>query len=92
MYAVRFTSAAVTDLTRLRVFMRRRVLGQIRRQLVADPVTLTRRKKIISGEAGTVRQLRVGDYRVYYDVLHDEAAVLVWGVRHKGRRTTGEIL
>jgi mRNA-degrading endonuclease RelE of RelBE toxin-antitoxin system len=92
MFAVRFTPAAVVDLAQLPVFVRRRVLAQIRRQLVSDPVTLTHRKKIIVGEAGSVRQLRVGDYRVFYDVLVDEAAVLVWGIRRKGRRTTGEVL
>ena len=92
MYSVRFTPAAVSDLDRLPVFARRRVLGEVRRQLVTDPVTFTRRKKIIVGETDLVRQLRVGDYRVFYDVLVDEAVVLVWGVRRKERRTTGEIL
>jgi mRNA-degrading endonuclease RelE of RelBE toxin-antitoxin system len=91
-YEVRFALAAVADLERLAAFARRQVLGQVRRQLTEDPLTVTRRKKIIVGEQGSVRQLRVGDYRVFYDVLMDEAAVLVWGVRSKGRRTTGEIL
>ena len=91
-YSVRLTASAVEDLERLPAHARRRVVGEIRRQLTTDPVTLTRRKKVIVGETDLIRQLRVGDYRVFYDVVDDEPVVLVWGVRRKGRRTTGEII
>jgi mRNA-degrading endonuclease RelE of RelBE toxin-antitoxin system len=91
-HAVRFTPAAAADLERLPVYVRRRVVNEIRRQLVTDPLTFSRRKKVIVGVSQLVRQLRVGDYRVFYDVVVDEPVVLVWGIRRKGRRTTGEIL
>ncbi len=39
-----------------------------------------------------VWELRVGDYRVFYDVDAADRTVLVRAIRHKGRRTTGEIL
>jgi mRNA-degrading endonuclease RelE of RelBE toxin-antitoxin system len=91
-YSIRFTPAAVADLARLRAFTRIRVLAEIRGQLSTDPLIPSRRRKVIVGEADAVRQLRVGDYRVFYDVVVDEPVVLVWGIRRKGRRTTGEIL
>jgi hypothetical protein len=32
------------------------------------------------------------DYRVFYDVIDEERLVVVRHVRHKGRKSTGEIL
>jgi len=40
----------------------------------------------------TVWELRVGEYRVFYDVDSDRSVVIVQAVRRKGRRTTGETL
>jgi mRNA-degrading endonuclease RelE of RelBE toxin-antitoxin system len=37
-------------------------------------------------------QLRVGDFRVFYDVDVEQKAVIVRAVRRKGTRTTEEIL
>ena len=44
------------------------------------------------GEEGFVHQLRVGDFRVFYDVDETERVVIVMHVRRKGRKTTGEVL
>ncbi len=89
-FALRFTPGAVADLDGLRAFDRRRILQQIRQVLVPDPLTLGARKKIVVSDEASVRQFRVGDFRVFYDILEDEIHIL--GVRRKGRRTTGEIL
>lgn len=43
-------------------------------------------------QVGPVWQLRVGEYRVLYDVLDDEDLVVVRAVRRKGKKTKEEIL
>ena len=37
-------------------------------------------------------QLRIGDYRVFYDILEGEEAVWVHALRWKGRQATEDIL
>jgi mRNA-degrading endonuclease RelE of RelBE toxin-antitoxin system len=39
-----------------------------------------------------VWQLRVGDFRVFYDVDEDREQVIIRAIRRKGRRSTKEIL
>ncbi len=61
----------------------------------ADPTT---RKKMLTGiqppwnALRPVWQLRVGDFRVFYDVDTRSRRVVVRAVRRKGRKTTEEIL
>jgi mRNA-degrading endonuclease RelE of RelBE toxin-antitoxin system len=38
-----------------------------------------------------VWELKVGEYRVFYDVDEGRALVIVQAVRRKGRKRTGEI-
>lgn len=58
----------------------------------------SRRKKELAGVAPPwehvvpVWGLRVGEYRVFYDVDEEAQLVRVRAVRRKGRRTTEEIL
>lgn len=40
--------------------------------------------KTIQGASDSFHRLRVGDYRVMYDVLDDVEVVLVLGVVHRG--------
>lgn len=40
--------------------------------------------KTIHGVSDSFHRLRVGDYRVLYDVLDDEKVVLVLGIVHRG--------
>ena len=51
-----------------------------------------RLKTILLAEGRTIRHLRVGDFRVFYDIEPEQRLVLVRAVRSKGRKTTGEIL
>jgi len=56
-------------------------------------MAVTGKKKLLElGDGESIRQLRVGDYRVFYDVDEEESLVIVRHVRRKGTRTTGEIL
>jgi mRNA-degrading endonuclease RelE of RelBE toxin-antitoxin system len=40
--------------------------------------------KTIRGRADSFHRLRVGDYRVMYDVIDEDRVVLVLGIVHRG--------
>ena len=92
-YSIQFNEGAVADLKGVRVYDRRRIVDAIAEHLTLRPLHESRRRKALVGlvppweQVRPVWQLRVGDYRVFYDV--DEAArtVIVQAVRRK--RATG---
>jgi len=43
-----------------------------------------KRVKTLHGLDDTFHRLRVGDYRVMYDVLTEDRAILVLGIVHRG--------
>jgi len=93
MFEVRYHPDAVREMERLRAFDRARILNAIGKFLVTGPMELGRNiKRIALPGGGFVYQLRVGDYRVFYDVDAGVRVALIEHVRHKGRKTTGEIL
>ena len=93
MYEVKYQPAAAAELNALRVFDRVGVLDAIEKNLKLAPMAVTGKKKLLElGDGEFIRQLRVGDYRVFYDVDEEESLVIVRHVRRKGTRTTGEIL
>jgi mRNA-degrading endonuclease RelE of RelBE toxin-antitoxin system len=93
MYVVRYQPEAVAELNELRAFVRVRVLDAIGKSLKEAPAsTGGKRKRLNLGGGDFIRQLRVGDYRVFYDVIENERLVIVRHVRLKGRKSTGEIL
>ncbi len=99
MFAIRFEIRAVAELDRLRAFDRARIIDDVERNLRKEPLVESRRKKVLRGlippwhQVGPVWQLRVGDFRVFYDVDEAKGTVIVRSVRHKGsHRTTEEIL
>lgn len=54
-------------------------------QDVAEPGRIGGKStKTIQGVADSFHRLRVGDYRVMYDVLDEERVVLVLGIVHRG--------
>jgi mRNA-degrading endonuclease RelE of RelBE toxin-antitoxin system len=66
--------------------------------LTKKPTTPTRRKKLLEGlvppwdALRPVWQLRVGDFRVFYDVDEERQEVIVRAIRRKGSKTTKEAL
>lgn len=67
--------------------VRRRVRAALEK-LAADAAEPGRIKgkstKTIQGVADSFHRLRVGDYRVMYDVLEGDRVVLVLGIVHRG--------
>lgn len=99
MYAIEYASGAADDLERLRAYDRKRLLDRIEEQLSHQPLEETRNRKPIYGlrppweHEEPVWELRIGRYRVFYDVLESATLVIVRAIRYKPpHRTTEEIL
>lgn len=99
MYKLRFATDVEGDLKRVPVHHRRRILDAIETQLSYQPTVATRNRKILldltpAWEANPpIWELRVGSYRVFYDVDEDRNEVYVRAVREKPpHKRTEEIL
>jgi mRNA-degrading endonuclease RelE of RelBE toxin-antitoxin system len=98
MFKVRLARGALGDLRRLRAHDRARILDEIERCLVEQPQQPSRNRKELTAlvppweHVPPVWELRVDDYRVFYDVDAGARAVVVRAVRRKGRSTTKEIV
>ena len=89
MYEIVFSRGVADDLKRLRAYDRNRILDQIENQLVRAPNRETRHKNVLEDlvppfeAVPPVWQLRVGDFRVFYDVDEQDRTVSVRAVRRK---------
>jgi mRNA-degrading endonuclease RelE of RelBE toxin-antitoxin system len=89
---------AAAELNGIRVFDRRRIVDDMKSELKTNPDTETKRKKRLDGVVAgfpfepPLWELKVGDYRVYYDVNSTERTVYVRAIRFKGSRSTDEVL
>jgi len=90
---------AGAELDALRAYDRRTIAERMREQLTNEPAAPSRHRKLL----GTVDasfpyrpplwELRVGDFRVFYDVDASEMAVNIRAVRRKpAGMTTAEVL
>ena len=99
MYEIAFETNAVAELAALRAFDGRKILAAIEEQLSNEPTVPTRNRKTLEGVEPSfhavppVWELRVGDFRVFYDVEEGEKKVVVRAVREKPpHKTTEEIV
>ena len=99
MYSIEYAVGVVDDLAELKASDRATVLDRITEQLAHQPAEVTRNRKAIFGlvppweHQPPVWELRVGEYRVFYDVDESARRVVVRAIRHKPpHQTTEEIL
>ncbi len=99
MYVLEYAEGVTEDLARLRAFERAHMLDRIESQLRHQPTQETRNRKILVGllppwdHLEPVWELRIGPYRVFYDVDESVSVVYVRAVRRKSpHKTTEEIL
>jgi mRNA-degrading endonuclease RelE of RelBE toxin-antitoxin system len=89
-YDIVMHELAVSELESFRAFDQRRILTEIRAQLTDEPTTTTRRRKCLIDLTPLfdhelpVWELRVGPFRVFYDVAVADQRVHVRAVRRKG--------
>ena len=98
-FEIRFAASVVGELKDLRAGDRRRILEEVKQKLGQEPTKPTKhikklRKLVPPFESvPPIWQLRVGDFRVFYDVDEAERRVYVRAVRRKPpHRTTEDIL
>ena len=95
MHHVRLAKGVEQDLRKIPVFHRNRILDAIETQLTKTPDTPTRNRKLLENlitpweAVSPIWELRVGEYRVFYDVSEEEAVVHIRTIRRKprGKRT-----
>lgn len=99
MYEIEYASGVIDDLAGIRPYDRRRVLDRIDSELADAPALEARNRKLLPGlrppwdQELPIWELRVGDYRVFYDVQEKSRLVTVRAVRLKPpHKTTEEIL
>ena len=87
---------AAEELRAIRLFDRRRILEQIHSQLETQPAIATRNRKRLDGaipdfeHVPPIWELRVGEFRVFYDVDELAGFVAIRAVRRKLQRQTTE--
>jgi len=98
-YSIALEESVEEELAAIRPFEGRRILEAIREQLSHDPAVESRRRKVLRGVQPPFKavrplwELRVGEYRVFYDVNAEQRKVYVRAVRGKPpHRTTEDIL
>ncbi len=95
-YEISIHELAATELSRLRTYDHRIVLEAIEEQLSHQPTVRTRRRKELTNLAPgfervpPVWEIRVGDFRVFYDVDELAREVHVRAVRRKKQGQTTE--
>lgn len=99
MFSIEYAEGVAEDLAGLRAFDRTQILDRIDEQLTHQPDLATRNKKPLVGlippwdHVQPIWELRVGEFRVFYDVNAEDSLVTVHAIRQKPpHRTTEEIL
>jgi mRNA-degrading endonuclease RelE of RelBE toxin-antitoxin system len=98
-FEIRFAEGVEKDLRNIRIYYRNQILDAIEEQLAHEPDTRTRNRKLLENlippwrTVAPIWELRVGEYRVFYDLSPTESVVYVRAVRRKPRGAkTEEIL
>jgi mRNA-degrading endonuclease RelE of RelBE toxin-antitoxin system len=86
-FEVEFSPRARDNLKKLRKRDQQIILDAIATQLTDQPGQPTRKRKRLEDNPLSPWELRVGDFRVFYDVNRDEELVVVVAVGHKVHNT-----
>ena len=98
-YGIQFAKGAEHDLKKLAAFYRNTILNAIERTLESEPTRPSRNRKVLVGlvppwtAEPPLWELRVGEYRLFYDVADEERVLYIRAIRKKpAGRTTEDIL
>jgi mRNA-degrading endonuclease RelE of RelBE toxin-antitoxin system len=90
---------AAEEIGKLRAFDQRRIVDEIEQQLSHQPTLITRRRKCLGALVASfehqqpIWQLRVDEFRVFYDVNEESQQVHVRAVRRKEpEQSTSDLL
>ena len=79
-YRIRVLEPASRQLARLDRSLAQRIVAHVRR-LAADPQAM--KLEPLTGELTGLFKARVGDYRVIYELLHDEHLLIIHAIGHR---------
>ena len=79
-YRIRILDSATRELARLDEPIARRIVGCIR--WLADNLGAVR-PEALTGDLAGLFKLRVGDYRVIYELLHEDHAIVIHAIGHR---------
>jgi mRNA-degrading endonuclease RelE of RelBE toxin-antitoxin system len=82
-FHLEITGSARDDLRFLQLCAQRRILDAIGQQLLNEPLTATRHRKPLRPNDLSAWELRVGIYRIFYDVEEEHATVYVKAIGWK---------
>jgi len=98
-YKIVYSTGVADDLKSLEAPERSEILDEIEVQLPHEPGRETRNRKILFGllppweHVPPVWELRIGEYRIFYDIDEKAKLVMIRAIRHKPpHKTTEEIL
>ena len=97
-YAVEYVEGIEDDLAELRAYDRARILDKIDAQLIHEPTRETRNRKLLVGLVPpwdyieSAWELRVGEYRVFYDMDVKTFTVTIRAIRFKPPGKTMEAI
>jgi len=83
MFTLRFTKSAWKDMGFLRKSEQQTIVGAVEEQLVHEPLKETRNRKPLRPNDLSKWELRVGDFRVFYDVVEESHETVIKAVGRK---------
>ena len=95
-FKIEIADLAAEELKGIRAFDRRRVVEEIGRQLEDQPTQVTKNRKRLDSavpdfeHVAPIWELRIGEFRVFYDVDESAQIVFVRAVRRKPQDQTTE--
>ncbi|NJO40639.1 MAG: type II toxin-antitoxin system RelE/ParE family toxin [Cyanobacteria bacterium CRU_2_1] len=87
MYQIEITEDAKEDFSYYKTTERKIILTEVRKQLTQAPLLATRNRKPLWEQRIASWELRVGQYRVFYDVDEATRIVAIVAVGHKVHNT-----
>ena len=85
MFDLAITASARDDIRFFKVFEQRRILDAIEQRVPYEPVTPTQHRKMLRPNNLAQWALRIGRYRIFYDVEDDPVIVRIKAVGWKER-------
>lgn len=79
-YKIEITEDAKTDLSYFKAYVRKEILIGIKEQLMYEPLKETRNRKKLRENPIAPWELRVGKYRIFYEIENDIVTVVIISV------------
>jgi mRNA-degrading endonuclease RelE of RelBE toxin-antitoxin system len=83
MFKIEFTSEALDDMRQFKKYEKRKIIKEIEMQLFHQPMDITRNRKRLRPNDTAEWELRIGKYRVFYDVFEEHRVVKIEAVGFK---------